>query len=85
MLKANQKVKEIIDQIKQIEKDKASENLLNEQVSDSEKVLELTKKDIELNAKSIAKTDELIKKYMLRLKLEKKMIEKLMKNLKNIT
>ena len=79
-LKANQKAKKNI--ARQL---KASENLLHKKVSDDKKILELTKKNSELNAKARAKTDESVKKYLLRLKLEKKMIEKLMKHLKNIT
>ena len=38
--------------------------MLNKQVSDAKKILELTKKDSELNAKSIAKTDKLVKKIL---------------------
>ena len=38
--------------------------MLKKQVSDAKKILELIKKDSELNAKSIAKTDELVKKIL---------------------
>ena len=47
---------------KSFQKIKDSENFLDTQVSDSKKILELSKKDSELNAKSIAETDELVKK-----------------------
>ena len=74
-LKTNQKSRKNItkqlkkiDQIKQIEKIKASENLLNKQVSDAKKILELSKKYSELNAKSIAKIDELVKNILAKAK-----------------
>ena len=47
---------------KAFQKIKDSENLLDKQVSDSKKILELSKKDSELNAKSVAKTNELVKR-----------------------
>ena len=66
-LKTNQKAEEKItkqlkriDKTKQKEKIKASENFLNKQVSDAKKILKLVKRDSELNAKAIAKTDESI-------------------------
>ena len=69
MLKANQKAKKNItkqlkkiDQIKQIEKIKVSENLLNKQVSDAKKILELIEKDSKLNAKARTKTSKSVKK-----------------------
>ena len=68
MLKANKKAEKNItkqlkriDQIKQTEEIKASKNSLNKQVSDAKKILELIKKDSELNAKAMAKTDESVK------------------------
>ena len=74
-LKANQKSRKNItkqlkkiDQIKQIEKIQDSKNLLDKQVSDAKKILELSKKYSELNAKSIAKTDESIKKILAKFK-----------------
>ena len=85
-LEANQKAeKKRTDQIKQVEKIKASENLLNKQVSDAKKILKIVKKDSKLNAESMAKTDDLLKKYLLSLKIKKKIIKRLMKRLKNIT
>ena len=70
-LKANKKAEKNItkqlkriDQIKQTEEIKASKNLLNKQVSDAKKILELIKKDSELNAKAMAKTDESAKKIL---------------------
>ena len=43
---------------------KASENLLNKQVSDAKKFLKLVKKESKLNAKNRAKTDELIEEIL---------------------
>ena len=43
---------------------KASENLLNKQVSDAKKFLKLVKKESKLNAKNRAKTDELIEEII---------------------
>ena len=43
---------------------KASENLLNKQVSDSKKFLKLVKKESKLNAKNMAKTDKLIEEIL---------------------
>ena len=42
--------------------------MLNKQVSDAKKILELTKKDSELNVKSIAKTNESVKKILAKAK-----------------
>ena len=70
---------------KAFQKIKAPNNSLKKVINKSKELLKTIKKVSELNAKARAKTDESIKKYLLRLKLKKKMIEKLMKYLKNIT
>ena len=57
----------------------ASENLLNKQVSDAKKFLKLVKKESNLHAKNRAKTDELVKKILAKIKLEKKIVKILMK------
>ena len=62
-------MKSEVDVLKKLNKSsKASENLLDKQASDSKKILELGKKYSELNAKSIAKTDELGKKLLAKAK-----------------
>ena len=76
-LEASQKAKKNIT--KETEKMKASENLFNKQVSDAKKFLKLVKNESKLNAKNRAKTDELIEKYLLRIKPEKKIVKILMK------
>ena len=57
--------------------------MLDKQFSDSKKILELSKKYSELNAKSIAKTDELVKKILAKAKAreedDRKINEKLKK------
>ena len=70
-LKANEKAEKNItkqlkriEQIKQTEEINPSKNLLNKQVSDAKKILELIKKDSELNAKAMAKTDEPVKEIL---------------------
>ena len=59
----------------------ASENLFNKQFRNGKEILELTKKYKETNARKMNS----LKNYMLRLKIEKKLVKKLMKHLKNIT
>ena len=61
-LEANQKAKKNITE--QIKKMKSSENLLDKQVSDAKKFLKLVKKESKLDAKNLAKADELIKEIL---------------------
>ena len=56
--------------------------MLDKQVSDSKKILELNKKYSELNAKSMAKTDELVKKIFAKTKAREEYDRKVDKVLK---
>ena len=63
---------------------KASKNLSNKQIRDAKKVLELSNKYSELNAKSIAETDKQIEEIIAKNKAKEELIKILMKYLKNI-
>ena len=56
--------------------------MLNKQVSDAKKILELRKKDSELNVKSITKTDELVKKILAKTKAREEDDKKINETLK---
>ena len=62
LLEPNQKTKQNITE--QIKKTKASENLLDKQVTDAKKFLKLVEKESKIDAKNRAKTDELYKEIL---------------------
>ena len=62
LLEANQKTKQNITE--QIKKMKASENLLDKQVTDAKKFLKLVEKESKIDAENRAKTDELYKEIL---------------------
>ena len=83
MIIKNQKSeKNITKQLKKIDQIKASENLLDKQVSDSKKILELSKKYSELNAKSMSKTHKLIEKILAKNKAREEDERKIKETLK---
>ena len=79
-LKSNQKPrKNITEQLK------SSENLLDKEIRDAKRVLELAKKRSKLNAKSIAETNKMGEELRAKNKDREEYGKKLMKYLKNIT